>query len=632
MTYSNPYASTSSPTNFIAFSGMGMRKGGRAMLMPSNYQGDGSTLNLDFTTGVLDPRLTFSRASTATFVNSSGYVEYAAHNLYYNTNFATIATGTVNPSLTNKGWGYVFQTGTATFNTDGSVTMSASAQRIGLFRSVGFAGTGRRLILSVDITSTGNTGVDPSQIINEGTYTNGAYYINGTLWTSGNVVGPCTVSFVYTSNTAGNAFAYFGLGMSSTSTGSATFANPRWGFYGGVNQLAYSPNTAATNANYLTAEYHAPRFDYSPTNIGEPRGLLVEGQTINVCPQSQALTTGWLNANMSTPTNPAIADPFGGTSATWKLVAPISTSALRGWRHAVVTLTAANYTFSFWAKAAEFDRIVLGDPGSGRGGCKFVLVGNGTATVIAGSTTPTNPTIELFPGGWYRCSVTMLMLASTYAMGIAGYPSATTPNEYGPTYVQTSLDGVYATGFQIELGSGASSYVPTGASQVTRNVDACSMSGSDFTNVFGDGSLGTLICSHEFPRADRGLAHQPTPWAIGNYVAANARGYSYANYAVGVGGYGWVYTSASFGSATTSAVSAAKNKCALSYNGLAITAALNGTTASSTGTGTITVSSATGLLIGYNSTPRDFINACVSNIKFYPTALTAAQLQTLTTL
>jgi len=36
--------------------------------------GDGSTLSLDFTTGVLDPRLTFIRNSTATYINSSGYV------------------------------------------------------------------------------------------------------------------------------------------------------------------------------------------------------------------------------------------------------------------------------------------------------------------------------------------------------------------------------------------------------------------------------------------------------------------------------------------------------------------------------------------------------------------------------
>ncbi|CAB4176086.1 Carbohydrate-binding, CenC-like, partial [uncultured Caudovirales phage] len=78
MTYSNTYSSPSSPTNFNPFSGMGMRKGGRPSLFPGS--GDGSTLNLDFTTGVLDSRLTFSRASTATFVNSSGYVESAASN------------------------------------------------------------------------------------------------------------------------------------------------------------------------------------------------------------------------------------------------------------------------------------------------------------------------------------------------------------------------------------------------------------------------------------------------------------------------------------------------------------------------------------------------------------------------
>mgnify|MGYP000480169176 CR=1 FL=1 len=52
-------------------------------MLTMNNLGDGSTLSLDFTTmgGVLDPRLTFSRASTATFVNSSGYVEYAGANL-----------------------------------------------------------------------------------------------------------------------------------------------------------------------------------------------------------------------------------------------------------------------------------------------------------------------------------------------------------------------------------------------------------------------------------------------------------------------------------------------------------------------------------------------------------------------
>ena len=406
---------------------------------------------------------------------------------------------------------------------------------------------------------------------------------------------------------------------------------------GGVLDPRLTFTRASTVATYInssgyvaTATTNEPRFDYSPTNIGDPRGLLVEGQTANVCPQSQALTTGWLNANMSTPTNPAIADPFGGTSATWKLVAPISASALRGWRHAVVTLTAANYTFSFWAKAAEFDRIVLGDPGSGRGGCKFVLVGNGTATVIPGSTTPTNPTIELFPGGWYRCSVTMLMLASTYAMGIAGYPAATTPNEYGPTYVQTNLDGVYATGFQIELGSGASSYIPTGASQVTRNVDNCYM--NDISSLSYSTTNGTLF-----------YESLTTKWNISSYPARLGFTKETGDYRAfgaltdiggmlpnvgGPAGTPTVLVSLPFTLNTNT-------KCAWSFDAALSTAELqatiNGGAIVNSTASALTVSE-TPTYFGLGQKGYDLYLPCgpVKRVKYWPTTLTAAQLQTLT--
>ena len=386
MTYSNPYASTSSPTNFIAFSGMGMRKGGRAMLMPSNYQGDGSTLNLDFTTGVLDPRLTFSRASAATFVNSSGYVVWAEANLVLN---STMLVGTSFTPVTSGG-------GTVTINNDNTVTFASTAGRATWLQSIASLQVGLSVTFSIEVTALTNTNIRVSDLFQAGTgFSSQVYnYTDSSGNTTAGIgafttlpgIGLYTVNAVITA-TPGNVI--FGTDCNGVArTGSVTITRPQFQYGTRVSSRVYFANSSTA------AAYHAPRFDYSPTNIGEPRGLLVEGQTINVCPQSQALTTGWLNANMSTPTNPAIADPFGGTSATWKLVAPISASALRGWRHAVVTLTAANYTFSFWAKAADFDRIVLGDPGSGRGGCKFVLVGNGTATVIAGSTTPTNPKLE----------------------------------------------------------------------------------------------------------------------------------------------------------------------------------------------------------------------------------------------
>jgi len=261
------------------------------------------------------------------------------------------------------------------------------------------------------------------------------------------------------------------------------------------SRLTFTRSTTATYINssgYVTsAAINAPRFDYSLTTIGEPRGLLIEGQIANACLNSQALTTGWLNVNMITPTNPAIADPFGGTSATWKLVAASGT-AIHTWRHSVITLTAAAYTFSFWAKAVEYDRVIIADPGTGIGACTFLLTGNGTATVVGG--TATNPQITPYPFGWYRCSVTMTTSATTYAFGIAGYPATgATIDNYGATYTGTGTEGVYATGLQIELGSGASSYIPTGASQVTRNADDCTITGTNFSSWYNPNEGSTLI-------------------------------------------------------------------------------------------------------------------------------------------
>jgi len=43
--------------------------------------GDSATLNLDFTTGTFDSRLTFTRSGTGTYINSSGYVTTASTNV-----------------------------------------------------------------------------------------------------------------------------------------------------------------------------------------------------------------------------------------------------------------------------------------------------------------------------------------------------------------------------------------------------------------------------------------------------------------------------------------------------------------------------------------------------------------------
>lgn len=76
------------------FNRPGLTGSSRSALLLNN-DGDGSTLNLDFTTGVLDPRLTFTRASGGTYVANNGYI--------YGMDFATsssLAIGTGSKSVT----------------------------------------------------------------------------------------------------------------------------------------------------------------------------------------------------------------------------------------------------------------------------------------------------------------------------------------------------------------------------------------------------------------------------------------------------------------------------------------------------------------------------------------------------
>ena len=618
-------------------------------MLTMNNLGDGSTLSLDFTTmgGVLDPRLTFTRSTTATFVNSSGYVEYAAHNLYYNTNFATISTVGSNPSLTGTGWSYALNSGTsfsATFNTNGSVTMSASAGRIGLFRSAGFAGTGRRLIFSVDITSVGDTGLPPSQLVNEGTKTNDAYYINGTLWTSGNVVGPCTLSFVFTSNPAGNAATYFGLGMSSNSTGVVTFANPRWGFYGGVNQLTYSPNTAATNANYLTAEYHAPRFDYSPTNIGEPRGLLVEGQTQNVLYYSQDVTqaTRW-TIQGGIPTSYTSISATGGTAPDNTNTANLCTEGITLIARSIyqgLSAVAGTYTASVWVKAGtgstRYIRLVISSASS-----NFVYVtvntSNGAITQAAaniGTATGATATVVPYPGSWYRIQLTGTLVAAVNFVFIVPLDSPAptiTTTDYGRDSYLGNGSTFLIWGAQVEAGSGASSYIPTGASQVTRAVDtAIIAAGTNFNSWYTGGTSGTFV-SNWYGSASSSTARSVIATSdvddkhLHMYQTASALTLRLADF-------GALATVTTANNLTANALT----KGAFSYAGTATSLCLNGGTVA---TNTLGFSVApTFLSIGGPSTTGTTItdtsvmlNNSIRTIKYYPTRLTDAQIKDITT-
>jgi hypothetical protein len=445
--------------------------------------GDGSTLSLDFTTGVLDPRLTFTRTTNATFINSQGLVQYAGQNLYFNTAFGGLS-GT-NPSLTSSGWTYAFSTGSATFHGDGSVTMTASSQRIGIARSSGFTGAGRRIIASVDILTVGDTGLTPSNLLTTGTFTNSAYYVNSGLYTAGNVTGPCTLSFVFDSPTSGTTGAYFGVGMSSNSTAEVKFANPRLNLWNGVVPAPYLENTSTT------AERHDPRFDYDPsTTPPQPRGLLIEGSAINYMLESNSLT-GYSNSGMAVVTAGSDSNPTGIANSALQIYATVG-GTFHGYYRTITAGTNTQVTVSIWAKARTYTHLFLSDLASGRAAVRFNLSTGATdnnfgAGYVSAKATP-------FPNGWWRCEMVVNVTASTaYGWAFVGVPSGATLGQFGAQYTGTgnAADGIYCYGFQVEGGSGASSYIPTGASTGSRGQDAMTM--TDISSLNFNQSGGTVM-------------------------------------------------------------------------------------------------------------------------------------------
>lgn len=337
---------------------------------------------------------------------------------------------------------------------------------------------------------------------------------------------------------------------------------------------------------------------------------------------------------MNTPSVPSSppTDPFGGTSASWKLVAA-SGSALHSLRHAVIAYTASAHTFSFWARAAEYDRVVFSDPGSGLGACTFVLSGAGTATVITGTVTPTNPTITSYSGGWYRCSVTMVTTAINYALGVVGYPTATTPGAFGAIYNADGTSGVYVTGMQIEVGSIMSSYIKTTTASLTRLADDAVIRSTAWTGLYSKpGSIVVEYYRGEYGAGDRSVLAIDT-------AATKHIHLKHANASAASG----IYNSAGSGVANKAAGNASGlNKACFSWssdNPSTIKYALNGNATVVSGTSDIGATLGTWMTIGSASTTgvsgsgtwEGYLNNSIKSVKYYSELLSEADMIAKTT-
>jgi len=482
--------------------GIPVRNGLSVGLLASTFLTSGSgrlvpRLTLNFLTGApLDSRITFSRTTNATLVDSTGRVTYAPNNLvlrseefdnaYWTKSDTTVtANATTSPDGTSTA-DAVFETVTNSVHTVQRTTLTITAgtsTTLSMYvkangrdnvdlRIQGSAGQaiGRFVLIGNGTFTTINSGVGVVTAASITPLSNGWYRIS--------VTGVATAA-----DTSVGAFLYLRDGTNTTYAGDPTKGVFIWGAQ--FEQVTYQ-TLPSTYVQTVASAYYGPRFDYDPVTLAA-RGLLIEEQRVNLLLRSEEFDNAatWVRTTANLTAN-ATTSPDGTTNAD-RLTADGTPST-----HNInqsLTFTAAAHTVSVYAKkdTNNFVQIRIGAfaIAGGTGFANFDLNAGTVGTVGAGlsaaSITPAG-------NGWYRCTITGTTAATSTVVGFYIVTSATAVSNE----VNSLTTSVFLYGAQLEAGAFATSYIPTVASTVTRAADNASMTGTNFSSWYNQ-SEGTIV-------------------------------------------------------------------------------------------------------------------------------------------
>jgi hypothetical protein len=449
------------------------------------------SLLLDFAnTKTLDPRITFTRASTGTFYDGKT-VAKAEENLFLQSEaFNEAAWTKVASSVTAN-------TETSPNGTTTGDTLTATSGTGGKYiqgtRSV-FSGT---VIMSFYVKAGTHNYV---QFINTG---DGQAFANFDITSGSGVVGTTgtkTTSFIVD---AGNGWyrciAVFNPTVVYTAeyrvylvpSASATYAQALvavgtetiilWGaqLEQRSSVTAYTATTTAPITNYIPALQSAAsgvaRFEHNPIT-GESLGLEIEEQRTNLVTYSDDFdNAAWTKTRTSVTSNAIVAPD--GTLTGDKLVEDTSADTTHIVTRSVSlggSVDSSTYSISIFAKAGERTRILMLDSNQ-------TTTGNTTFNLSAGTVVSGTGSISSVGNGWYRCTIFPVKNASvTSALAVRLDNGATS------AYTGDGYSGAYIWGAQLEAGPFVTSYIPTVASQVTRSVDSAVMTGTNFSSWFNN--------------------------------------------------------------------------------------------------------------------------------------------------
>lgn len=442
------------------------------IMYPSGYKAS-KLYSLKPTDGSGD--LTFTRASTATRVNSAGLIEKARTNLILQSNTFSNASWTKSGSLTVTG-GQAGYNGTnnawlLTKPAAGFTGISQTHSNTGIITGSFYLKAGT--LSSATIRLIGTPDVSIVYNLTTGTITSGSGFLQRTITSVGEGWYRCTVSI---NSTASSSFALYPDTISATTAGTIFAQNAQ--LETGDIATDYIPTTTAAVSVGMTA--NVPRLDYS--GGGCPKLLLEPQRTNEVQFSEQPDNAYWTKSGATILTN-TINSPSGYVDAD-KLQEDSSTGVHRYGRATFPSGT--QRTFSVFAKKGERNFVSLFENNSGSAQIKGVIFNLNTGALSLNNDAAyyTNPKITDYGNGWYRCSVTWTPLSlSVPSIGVSA-------DGLTNSYAGTTGNGIYIYGAQVEAGAYVSSYIPTLASSVTRLADAASKTG--ISSLIGQ-TEGTLF-------------------------------------------------------------------------------------------------------------------------------------------
>jgi hypothetical protein len=564
------------------------------------------SLNLDFANvKALDPRITFTRTTTATYYDGVTTAK-AEENLLLQSQAFNVTWGVTN--LTVTGNTEVAPDGTTTAD-----TLTATAANASIAQSITY-GDGGSAVFSVWLKRKTGTGtISISHTIFGSTTT---VAVDGT-WQRFSVT-----------TTLSNGTRSVGIKLDTS--GDEVYA---WGAQLEVraSMTAYTPTTTQPITNYipvlLTAASGVARFDHNPVT-GEGLGLLIEEQRTNLLVRSEEFdNASWTKTDITVTANNNVA-PDGVLTA--DLITEGSASNAGLTLLAAITVTSgATVTASFFVKRSaliQWVRFNVVNSTGANGGRVWLDIQNGVvgASANIGSGTATSGAITSVGNGWYRISVT-----TTLASGDTATSLSLNSASANSSFTRVSGAAYWAWGAQLEGGAFPTSYIPTTSASVTRNADVASMTGTNFSSWYnaGEGSLyAESLLNRSLPASTF-----PSAVEIGDGTNNNRQ----VVFAYQSGGNKFNFTGRvsnveqwNLDSASTVVANIAAAKFVGAYKVNDIAFSVNAISPLTDTSATIPVVNA--LYIGYSGAGTNFFNGTIKKLAYYPIRATNAQLQALT--